>query len=227
MRFLLFLLALLLAGCAANKPLLKPGEAPGTTLTRNGLEVSYSIAQRRVVGVSGYVAKVAIKNTSSEIVTVTPETYIVDSNKNIVTIASLATVLSVASSQAGRPVPSDFLTPTASYSSFSGTARDQLTGRTYDVSGRLSTGNSFSRGFAQGVAMADAMDRAEGQKTLAWASSNWLKGEYTLPPGVRVEGEVFLPMFDKKITDRNAKFGVMLKNTSSLYELGLPPDLFD
>lgn len=200
----------LLSGCAARRPLLPPGTEPGTTLSDKQFEVGYSLTTTKMVGVKGVHVAVDIKNISNETVVVLPSVVLRSDSNKLLGLPSLETILNLASMRAQRPVPDSFYTAPGGYYSIRGTATDIATGRSYDVQGTATQASSFSGGYAQGAAIAAAMDRNDAEDTFTWASANWLKSRYELPPGVSVVGEVFMPFHSKEFPTQTSYLVVTL-----------------
>jgi hypothetical protein len=200
----------LLSGCAARRPLLTPGTEPGTTLSDKQFEVGYSLATTKMVGVKGVHVAIDIKNISKGTVMVVPSVALLSNTNKLLGLPSLETVLSRAAMRAQRPVPDSFYTAPGGYYSIRGTATDVATGRSYNVQGTATQASSFASGYAQGAAIAAAMDRNEAEDTFTWASANWLRASYELPPGVSVVGEVFMPFYDKEFPTQTSYLVVTL-----------------
>ena len=196
--FYVLTVSLVMTGCASQMKLLAPGSEPDTTLSNKGFEVSYSAVRQKLVDLNGILISIKIKNLTDETVKAIPEVYLLDSNREMVGMPSLETVLSYASRRANKPIPDNFYTAPGGYHSIKATATDMTTGKRYDVEGTAKP-SAFSSGYAQGVAIAAAMERNGAEQVLTWASANWLRETYTLPPGVSVVGEVFMPFFSRPL----------------------------
>lgn len=221
------IISLTIMGCATNQPLMKPGEFSGTSAELDGVKISYSIAKKNLLGYDGLILHVELANLQGTTTEFSPEVLLIDSSKKVVAMPALEMVLSAAAREAGRPVPSEFLSPSANYSSFTGTARDRLTGTQYAITGNVVRGNSFSRGFEMGTAIGAAANRREGAAVMDWAAAKWLKANYRLPPRVSFDGELFMPLFDKKISDPSSRLLIINNSTANMVELYLPPFVRD
>lgn len=223
MRFAYFfyvsIVSLVVTGCASQLKPLPPGSEPNTTLANKGFEVSYSAVRQKLVDLNGILISIRIKNLSNETVKAIPEVYLLDSARELVGMPSLETVLSYASRRANVPIPDSFYTAPGGYYSIKATATDMATGKRYDVEGTARP-SAFASGFSQGVAIAAAMDRNEADRVLTWASANWLRETYTLPPGVSVVGEVFMPFFSRPIPKGNTVLEVSIGGKTT--DIGTP-----
>lgn len=54
------------------------------------------------------------------------------------------------------------------------------------------------------------MQRNEANQVLTWASANWLRETYTLPPGVSAVGDVFMPFFRRPVPKGNTVLEVSI-----------------
>lgn len=222
---------ILLAGCASYSQKVAPvGGVPSQTRQSDGFEVAYSIARKKLVGLKGLLVVVNIKNTTHNAVDVAPMVLIFDSNKKIIGMGGINAVLGSASRQANIPLPQVFTNPNPNYSTFIGTARDVSNGKQYDITGTASSGSSFSSGFSVGASIGAAMaasdGRAEGRETMAWVESRWLRGSYLIPPGVTVEGELFMPFLDATTMDQNSLLTIFINNREE-FNFALPTSLFN
>lgn len=78
-----------------------------------------------------------------------------------------------------------------------------------------------------GTAIGAAANRREAASIMDWAAAKWLKASYRLPPKVSFDGELFMPMFDKKISDPLSRLLVINNATGNMVELYLPPFVRD
>lgn len=221
----------LLSGCASySQKITLPSRESDLSRVSDGLEVSLALARKELVGLTGVLVVMDIKNISDDTMVVAPEVLIFDSDRKLIGMGSLSTVLRAASRKAGTPVPEVFLQPAPNYSALNGVLTDYSTGRQYGIQGAVSSGSSFSSGFAMGSsigsAMAAANKRAEGDEVLNWAESRWLKAKYSIPPGVTVEGELYMPYLDAKKMDRQSMISVYI-NDKEQFKFRVPYQLFE
>lgn len=215
--------SLVTTGCASPLKLLPPGSEPNTTLSNKGFEVSYSAVRQKLVDLNGILISIKIKNLSNETVKAIPEVHLLDGAREMVGMPSLETVLSYASRRANVPIPDSFYTAPGGYHSIKATATDMATGKRYDVEGTARP-SAFASGYSQGAAIAAAMHRNQAEQVLTWASANWLRETYTLPPGVSVVGDVFMPFFSRPIPKGNTVLEVSIGGKTT--DIGTPTRSF-
>lgn len=208
-----------LSACNATQPLQKPGEEPGTIVSTDGLEVSISSQKKRILGVSGLLVEINIKNANSQFSEVKPSAVVLNPRGELIGLANAEHLVQKASSISQRSIPKELILP-GKYFGIKGQLTDYASGTVHQFQGTASR-SSFDTGFATGMAMNELIDRGEAVKVLDWLQSDWLHETYQLPQNRSVTGQLFFTFYKNALPTQTSTLEIVLEGPELILGSGM------
>lgn len=172
-------------------------QIPYETQAKSGIAVSYNLMYVTAVGIAGYRLTLVLRNESGVSVTFEPRVVLADGAGIMIQPSSYASFVQASALLAKTPTNRKPLSSPPTVVQSSGTITN-LTNplQTYQYTGTTTTGGGAGKYGAIADALSQSLDsgmQEEGLLRLRWAESYWLRGTYSVEPGLAVVGALYFP----------------------------------